>query len=178
MSSRQAVLLGVLSIGIFVAPLAGEAQPTFEHFRFDPPRLCFRDTFRWGFSYRGLPDGLAAVKEFDLSGRWEGPGEQAIRAVLTPTRDDLQRYAADQGRFESRLLHWGAPRKAPGEIRYTLRAVLADGREDTGVTSGRSVEGCPPPALHTTRAAGTPGRIGFQTTTPTTSKFLQGIRPA
>jgi dienelactone hydrolase len=178
MSSRQAVLLGILSIGIFVAPLAGEAQPTFEHFRFDPPRLCFRDTFRWGFSYRGLPDGLAAVKEFDLSGRWEGPGEQSIRSVLTPTRDDLQRYAADQGRFESRLLHWGAPRKAPGEIRYTLRAVLADGREVTSVTSVRYVEGCPPPALHTTLAAGTTGRIGFQTTTPTTSEFLQGIRPA
>jgi hypothetical protein len=172
MSSRQAVLLGILSIGIFVAPLAGEAQPTFEHFRFDPPRLCFRDTFRWGFSYRGLPDGLAAVKEFDLSGRWEGPGEQSIRSVLTPTRDDLQRYAADQGRFESHLLHWAPPRKAPGEIRYTLRAVLADGREVTSATSVRYVDACPPPALHTTLAAGPSGRIGFQTTTPTISDFL------
>ena len=178
MKTPQAVLMGILSIGFFVAPLAGQEQPTLDQFQFDPPRLCFRDTFRWGFSYRGLPGGLAAVKEFELSGRWEGPGEQSIRSVLTPTRDDLQRYAADQGRFESRLLHWGAPRKAPGEIRYTLRAVLADGREVTSVTSVRYVEGCPPPALHTTLAAGTTGRIGFQTTTPTTSEFLQGIRPA
>lgn len=178
MSTLQAVLLGILSIGVFVAPLEGEAQPTFEHFRFDPPRLCFRDTFRWAFSYRGLPGGLAAVKDFELSGRWEGPGEQSIRSVLTPTRDDLQRYAADQGRFESRLLHWGPPRKAPGEIRYTLRAVLADGREVATVTSVRYVDACPPPALHTTLAAGPTGRIGFQTTTPTISEFLQGIRPA
>ena len=28
-----------------------------------------------------------------------------MRSVLTPTRDDLQHYAADQGRFESRILH-------------------------------------------------------------------------
>lgn len=109
---------------------------------------------------------------------WEGPGEQSIRSVLTPTRDDLQRYAADQGRFESHLLHWGPPRKAPGEIRYTLRAVLADGREVTSATSVRYVDACPPPALHTTLAAGPTGRIGFQTTTPTISDFLQGIRPA
>ena len=55
-----------------------------------------------------------------MSGRWEGPGEQLIRSLLTPTRDDLQRYAADQGRFESHLLHWGPPRKAPGEIRLRV----------------------------------------------------------
>ena len=170
--------MAILSIGVFVAPIAGEEQPTLEQFRFDPPRLCFRDTFRWSFSYRGLPGGLAAVKEIELSGRWEGQGEQSIRSLLTPTRDDLQRYAADQGRFESRLQHWGAPRKPPGEIRYTLRAVLADGREVTSVTSVRYVDGCPLPAFHTTLAAGTTGRIGFQTTTPTTSEFLQGVRPA
>jgi hypothetical protein len=40
------------------------------------------------------------------------------------------------------------------------------------------VDGCPPPALHTTLAAGPTGRIGFQTTTPSISDFLQGIRPA
>jgi dienelactone hydrolase len=178
MNTPQAVLMGILSIGFFVAPLAGEAQPTLEQFRFDPSWLCLRDTFRWGFSYRGLPGGLAAVKDFEVSGRWEGPGEQSIRSVLTPTRNDLQRYAADHGRFESHLLHWGPPRKAPGEIRYTLRAVLADGREVTSATSVRYVDACPPPALHTTLAAGSTGRIGFQTTTPTVSDFLQGIRPA
>ena len=112
-TARQAALLGILSIGVFFAPLTGEAQPTLEQFRFDPPRLCLRDIFRWGFSYQGLPGGLAAVKNFEMSGRWEGPGEQSIRSVLTPTRDDLQGYAADQGRFQSRLLHWGPPRKAP-----------------------------------------------------------------
>jgi len=50
MRAPPAVLVGILSIGFLVAPLAGEAQPTLEQFRFDPPRLCFRDTFRWGFS--------------------------------------------------------------------------------------------------------------------------------
>jgi hypothetical protein len=47
---RQAALLGLLSIGVLVAPLAGEAQPALEQFRFDPPALCLRDIFQWGFS--------------------------------------------------------------------------------------------------------------------------------
>jgi hypothetical protein len=71
--TARAVLSGLLSIGIVVAPFAGEAEPTLEQFRFDPPRLCLRDTFRWGFSYRGLPGGLAAVKELEVRGLWEGP---------------------------------------------------------------------------------------------------------
>jgi dienelactone hydrolase len=175
-NASRAVLASVLSIGFFVAPLTGEAQPTLEQFRVDPPRLCLRDTFRWGFSYGGLPGGLAAVKHLEVWGLWDGPGEQSIRSLLTPTQDELQRYTADEGRFESRLLHWGAPRKAPGEIRYTLRVVLADGQEVTRGTSVRYVDGCPPPALHTTLAAGPSGRIGFLTTTPTASNFLQGIR--
>ncbi len=170
--------MGVLSIGVFLAPPSGEAQPTIEHFQFNPPRLCFRDTFWWGFSYRWLPGGLAAVKDFELSGRWEGPGEGSVRSVFTPTRDELQRHAADEGRFESYLLHWSPPRKPPGEIRYTLRAVLVDGREVTTATSVRYVDGCPPPTIHATLAAGLTGRIGFRTATPTISEFLQGIRPA
>jgi dienelactone hydrolase len=178
-AARPAILVGILSVGLFVvAPLVGEAEPVLEQFRVDPPRLCLRDTFRWGVSYRGLPGGLAAVKDFELSGLWQGPGEQSIRSLLTPTRDELQRYAADQGRFESRLQHWGPPRKPPGEIRYTLRVVLADGREATSTTSVSYVGGCPPPAVHTTLAAGPTGRIGIQTATPTISDFLQGPRPA
>jgi hypothetical protein len=177
-NTPHAVLVGILSVGFFVAPLGGEAQPTIEQLRFDPPRLCLRDTFRWGFSYRGVPGGLAAVKTFELTGRWEGPDEQSVRSLLTPTRDDLQRHAADQGRFESRLLHWGPPRKMPGEAKYTLRVGLTDGQEITSATSVRYVGGCPPPALHTTLAAGPTGRIGFTTITPTLSEFLQGIRPA
>jgi dienelactone hydrolase len=171
----------ILTLALLAAPLAGQAQPALEQFRFDPPRLCLRDTFQWGFSYRELPGGLAAVRDFEMWGLWEGPGEQPIRSVLTPTRDDLQRYTADQGRFESRLQHWGPPRKAPAggaEIRYTLRVVRADGQEVTSATSVRYVDSCPPPALHTTLAAGPTGRIGIQTTTPTASDFLQGIRPA
>ncbi len=177
MKARRPVLTGILSLACLAAPLAVEAQPALEQFRFDPPQLCLRDTFRWGVWYRGLPGGLAAVKDVEVQGLWDGPGEQPIRSVLTPTRDDLQRATADQGRFESRLLHWGAPRKAPGEIRYTLRVVLADGREVTSATSVRYVDGCPPPALHTTLAAGPIGRIGVRTTTPTTSNFLQAITP-
>jgi dienelactone hydrolase len=178
MGTLRAVLIGLLSADVFLAPGAGEAQPALEQLRFDPPQLCFRDSFRWGFSYRGFPGGLAALKDLEVSGRWEGPGEQSIRSVLTPTRDDRQRYADDQGRFESYLLHWGAPRKPPGEIRYTLRAVLADGRDVTTSTSVRYVDACPPPALHTTLATGPTGRIGFQSSTPVASEFLLGIKPA
>lgn len=178
MSVLRAALLATLGLGIFVPAPAGEAQPVLEQFRLDPPRLCFRDAFRWGFSYRGFPGGLAAAKQLEVSGRWEGPIESSIRSLLTPTRDDLQSHVADKGRFESYLLHWSPPRKPPGEIRYTLRAVLADGREATAETSARYEDGCPPPARHTTLAAGPTGRIGFQTATPTTSEFLQGIKPA
>jgi dienelactone hydrolase len=177
MMQRLAFVAGIVAV-IVTAALADEAQPTLEQFGFDPSRVCLRDTFRWGFSYRGLPGGLAALKDFELSGRWEGPGEQSFRSILTPTREDLQRYATDEGRFESHLLHSGPPRKASGEIRYTVRAVLADGREVTSVTAVQYSGVCPPPALHTTLAAGPTGRIGFQTTTPTISDFLKGIRPA
>jgi dienelactone hydrolase len=175
------VLAGIFSIVLFATPLAGETQQALEQFHFDPPRLCLRDTFRWGFLYRGLPGGLAAVRDVEMSALWEGPGERPVRSLLTPTRDDLQRYGADQGRFESRLQHWGAPRKPPAggiEIRYTLRLVLSDGQEVTSATSVRYVDSCAPPALHTTLAAGPTGRIGVRTTTPTASEFLHGIRPA
>jgi hypothetical protein len=182
MKAAGVVLTGILSISLLAVPLAGEAQPALEQFRFDPPRLCFRDTFRWEFSYRGLPGGLAAVRDVEMQGLWEGPGEQPVRSVLTPTREDLQRYTADQGRFESRRQHWGSLRKVPvggAEIRYTLRVVLADGQEVTSATTSvRYMDSCPPPALHTTLAAGPTGRIGFQTAKPTIPEFLQGIRPS
>ena len=164
------------------APLAAGAQPTLEQFRVDPPRLCLRDTFRWGVSYRGFPGGLAAVKDIGIEGLWDGPGERPIRSLLTPTRDDFRPHTADQGRFESRLSHAGPPRRGTpaggAEIRYTLRLVLADGREVTSAASMRYVDSCPPPAVHQTLAAGPTGRIGIQATTPTVSEFLRGIRPA
>jgi hypothetical protein len=116
------------------------------------------------------------VKDFEMWGLWEGPGEPSIRSVLTPTSDELQRHVADQGRFESRLLHWGPPRKPPGEIRYTLRVVLADGRAVTSATSVRYVDACPPPMVHTSLATGPTGRIGFQTATLSASDFLRGIK--
>jgi dienelactone hydrolase len=177
----RGVLMGVLGFVLLVPPVVVEAQPALEQFRFDPPRLCARDTFRWGVSYRGLPGGLAAVKEVEMLALWDGPGEKPTRSLLTPTRDDLQRYAAEQGRFESRLTHAGPPRKMPAggaEVRYTLRLVLADGQEITSRTSVRVLDSCPPPALHATLAAGPTGRIGVQTTTPTVSEFLQGVKPA
>jgi hypothetical protein len=52
MKALRPVLTGILSIGVWAAPLAGEAQPALEHFRFDPPQLCLRDAFRWEFSPR------------------------------------------------------------------------------------------------------------------------------
>jgi dienelactone hydrolase len=176
MKAAWTVLTGVLSMSLFAVPLAGEAQPALEQFRFDPPQLCLRDVFHWGFSYRGIPGGLAAVKDLAMEGVFEG---RTVRSPLTPAREDLQPYTADQGRFESLRLHW--PRKpAAGEteFRYTLRVVLADGQEVTSMTSVRYVDACRPPAPHTTLAAGPTGRIGIQTTTPTINEFLQGVRPA
>ena len=174
--------LVMLIIALLATTLAAEAQPALEPLRFDPPTVCPKDTFRWGFAYRDLPGGLAAVKDITMEGLWEGPGERPIRSLLTPTREDFRPYTTDQGRFESRLVHAGPPRRgAPvggTEIRYTLRLVLADGREVTSATAVRYVDSCPPPAVHPTLAAGPTGRIGLQTTTPTVSEFLQGIRPA
>jgi dienelactone hydrolase len=180
MKAPRLVLVGVLTLGVSVGAPASEAQPVLEQFRFDPPRLCARGTFRWGFSYRGLPGGLAALKDFEMWGLWEGPGERPIRSLLTPTRDDFQRHAAEEGRWESRLSHAGPRRSTPtgeSEIRYTLRVVLADGQEVTSATAVRYVDACPPPALHTTLATGPTGRIGFHTVTPTIPEFLQGVRP-
>jgi hypothetical protein len=95
---RRAFIAGTLAL--LAAPLAAEFQPALEQFWFEPPRLCLRDTFRWGFSYRAFPGGLAAVKDFVMEGLWEGPGEQPIRSAL--------------GRFESRPLHWSPPRARCG----------------------------------------------------------------
>jgi dienelactone hydrolase len=180
MKVPQPVLASALSLGLLTAPLIGEAQPALENLRFDPPQVCAKDTFRFGFAYRGLPGGLAAVKEIMMEGLWEGPGERQIRSLLTPTRDDFRVYTADAGRFESRLVHAGPPRKGgAAEIRYTVRLVLADGREVATAASMRYVtDSCPPPPVHSTLAAGPTGRIGFHTTTPTTSEFLQGVKLA
>lgn len=67
MRASRLVLAGVLGVAVLAAPIVGEAQPALEELRFDPPQLCLRDLFRWGFSYRGLPGGLAAVKDIELS---------------------------------------------------------------------------------------------------------------
>jgi dienelactone hydrolase len=181
MKAPRLALMGIVGLGLLVVPPGARAQPALEDFRFDPPRVCARGTLRWGVSYRGLPGGLAAAKEISMEGLWEGPGELWRRSLLTPARDDLQPYTADQGRFESRILHAGPARSSrPGDadIRYTLRVVLADGQEVAIATSVRYLDGCPPPARHTTLAAGPTGRIGLKTTTPTIPEFLKGIRPA
>jgi dienelactone hydrolase len=175
MKVSRIVLTGILSLSLLAVPGDGEAQPVLEQFRFDPPQLCLRDVFHWGFSYRGIPGGLAAVKDLTMEGVFEG---RTVRSPLTPTREDLQRHTANQGGFQSLLLHW--PRKPPAgetEFRYTLRIALADGREVTSATSVRYVDACPPPMPYTTLAAGPTGRIGLLTTTPTIPEFLQGVRP-
>ena len=142
-SRRQSCVETALVEAVLLGPAL---QPAIEQLRVDPPRLCLRDAIRWGFAYRGFPGGLAAVKQLEVSARWEGPGEVSMRSLLTPMRDDLQSHVSDEGRFESYLLHFSPPRKPPGEIRFTLRAVLADGREATAETSARYEGGCPPPA--------------------------------
>jgi dienelactone hydrolase len=179
MKVPYAALTGILILGVLAVPLAAGAQPVLEGLQFDPPRVCAKDTFRFGFAYRGLPGGLAAVKEIVMEGLWEGPGERPIYSLLTPTRDDFRTYTADQGRFESRLVHAGPPRKGgDAEIRYTLRLVLADGQEVTTTAPMRYVHACPPPTIYSTLAAGPTGRIGFHTATPTGPEFLQGVKLA
>ena len=116
-----------------------------------------------------------------MEGLWEGPGERPIRSLLTPARDDLQRYTADQGRFESRIVHAGPARRGGRAMpRSDTRcgSCSPTGRKSRPSTSVRYVDGCPPPARHTTLAAGPTGRIGLETTTPTIPEFLKGIRPA
>jgi dienelactone hydrolase len=179
MKVAPAILTGLLSIGLLALPLAGGAQPVLGPLEFDPPRVCAKGTFRLGFGYRGIPGGLAAVREISMEGLWNGPGERPIRSLLTPTRDDFRTYTADEGRFESRLVHAGPPRKdADAEIRYTLRLVLADGQAVTTAASMRYVHGCPPPAIHSTLAAGPTGRVGIQSATPSGPEFLQGTKLA
>jgi hypothetical protein len=112
---RRVELTILAAFALALLAVAVEAQPALEQFRFDLPRLCLRDTFQWSFSYRGLLGGLAAVTDLELLGLSEGAGEPLIRSVLTPSRDDLQRYTADQGRFESPLRHWSPPMKAPAD---------------------------------------------------------------
>jgi dienelactone hydrolase len=180
MNLSRLVRLGVMSVGVLAAAPAAVAQPSLENFRFDPPRVCARGTFRWEVSYRGLPGGLAAAREVSMEGRWDGPDERSGRSRVTPAKDDLQLFTAEQGRFESRLVHAGPARRGtPGDadLRYTLRVVLADGQEVVATTAVRYVDGCPPPARHTTLASGPTGRIGLETATPTIPEFLKGIRP-
>jgi dienelactone hydrolase len=82
---------------------------------------------------------------------------------------------ARNGRTGGNKVVWGLQRR---QERPTLRAALADGRKVTSATPVRYVNACPPPALYATLAAGPTGRIGFRTTTPTISEFLQGVDPA
>src|SRR5713101_6812228 len=92
------VCMGFLNIGVLAAPIAGKAEPTIEQFRFDPPQLCLRDMFRWGFSYRGLPGGLAAVKEVELRGLLEG---RPVRSPLTIARTPGRRAAVQPSRMRA-----------------------------------------------------------------------------
>ena len=84
MKAPRLALTGILGLGLLAAPLAAVAQPALENFRFDPPRVCVRDTLRWGVSYRGLPGGLAAAKEVSMEGLWEGPGERRMTVAADP----------------------------------------------------------------------------------------------
>ena len=43
MRAPQPVLVAILSIGLWAAPIAGETQPALEQFRFEPSQLCLRD---------------------------------------------------------------------------------------------------------------------------------------
>src|SRR5262245_48270395 len=103
MRPPRIVVAAILGASFWAAAIPGDAQPVIEQFEFDPPQLCLRDVFRWGFSYRGIPGGLAAVKDLAMEGVFQG---RTVRSPLTPTRDDLERYTPDEGRFESVRFRW------------------------------------------------------------------------
>ena len=111
MKAPRLALAGILGLGLLAAPLAAVAQPALDNFRFDPPRVCARDTLRWESRIGDFPAAWRPRKEVSMEGLWEGPGERPMRSLLTPARDDLQPYTADQGRFESRILHAGPARE-------------------------------------------------------------------
>ena len=76
-------VVAFLALALLAAPPAAQAQPALEQFRFDPPQLCLRDVFQWGFSYHGIPGGLAAVRDLAMEGVFEG---RTVRSPLTPMK--------------------------------------------------------------------------------------------
>jgi hypothetical protein len=88
------------------------------------------------------------------------------------------RSIVDAVEYENRYLreYIEARRKMPGEARYTLRVALADGQEITSATSVQYVDGCPPPAVHASLAAGPTGRIETASRGPHAGSAERGQR--
>ena len=174
----RSVLAGLMSAGLWIAPIAGEAQPALEHFRFDPSRLCLRDVFQWGFSNRGFPGGLAAVKDLEVRGLLEGKNLGLLALDPVERRPSaLHRRPGKVREPPPALAEEGAGGRDRVPVHAASRACRPDMRS-RAKTSVRYVDSCPPPPAYPTLAAGPTGRIGLQTSTPTISEFLQGVRPA
>jgi len=126
MGISQAILMGILSIGLLGFPLASETQPALEQFRFNPPQLCFRETFRWAFSYRGLPGRLQFDRPSDGPPRYY-PREQNASRCFWEERPEGQLVNRDTGQpfrlDDSCVFRGGTMGPDPGAYRSALQAV-------------------------------------------------------
>jgi len=99
-------------------------------------------TRRWGISYRELPGGLPAIKNVEMQALWDLPGEKAIRSLLTPTRDDLQRQTAEHEPVrEPPLAFWQPCRLRRVSARMDLAVQSMGPAENPGV--GGSIPSLP-----------------------------------
>lgn len=177
--SALAAACQIALIGL-VAPAAGqESRPAVEDFRFTPASFCYADRVRYAFSYRHFPGGLAAVRKAEVTADWHRAGDQpTVMWRLAPRREELARHPAASGIFVSGARYWrqeGAP--AGGvDVQLSLTLTLADGREVRGTATGHYAAFCPPVTPPATLAGGPTGRIGFETTTPTPTEFLTGMK--
>jgi hypothetical protein len=120
----NALLTAVPGIGLLAVPLAGSTQPALEPLRFDPPQVCPKDTFRWGFAYRDLPGGLAAVRDITLEGLRLFHGTADDLAPVAPCRayvERLRRAGADAQIAEYPGAHHGFDRPSDAPPRHLPR---------------------------------------------------------
>lgn len=178
----KAALAACCQIAVMGLPSPGGAQDgrsAVEHFRFLPATFCYADHVRYEFAYRNFPGGLAAVKDVEVMADWQRAGDQAtLMWRLAPRREELARHTSASGTFVSGLRYWrqeGAPRGGV-DVQFRLTLTLADGRHVTGTAMGRYADSCPPVIPRATLAGGPTGRVGFETTTPTTTEFLTGAK--
>jgi len=123
-----------LVIAFTSAPVAAQdAQPVIQDFKFIPQTVRYGDTLRYTFAYKNLPGGLAAVKDVEMWVLWLTPNSSYVRSRYVPISEELAKYTAESGTFESRDLTWRPPQKEPPggsvDVEYTLQFRLQEGRK-------------------------------------------------